>query len=169
MTTNPGTAERRAEPRAERSARQRWLAVLASAPADELIDRSQAIVAVHRFEDLRAPEQGLAMLCARIGGTGDRFNLGEATLARSVVRHRGQDGRAAVGVGYVLGRQLDRARRIAELDALLQQADHHAEVMRAVVQPLQHALDARHALQRQRTAASRVRFVELQREPGDEA
>lgn len=153
-------------PRPERSPRQQWLATLALAPAEQLLALSQPLVEGQAFETLRPAEQGLAMLSARVGGSGDRFNLGEATLARCVVRHRDGQGRAAIGVGYVLGRATARARRIAELDALLQLPTHHDAVMGAVVEPLRAGLAAAHASQRERAEASRVRFVALQR--GDE-
>ncbi len=141
--------------------------MLALAPPDALLALSQPLVDSEAFELLRTVEQGLAMLCTRIGGSGDRFNLGEATLARCVVRHRDARGHAAIGVGYVLGRQGARARRIAELDALLQQPDHHDRAMQAVVRPLQARTEAARTAQRERAAASRVRFVELQRGEAD--
>lgn len=141
--------------------------MLALAPAEGLLSLSQPLVEDEHFEILRPTEQGLAMLCARVGGSGDRFNLGEATLARCVVRHRDGQGRAAVGVGYVLGRHGERSRRIAELDALLQQPDHHDRVVRAVVRPLHARVETARAEQCARAAASRVRFVELQRGESD--
>lgn len=150
-----------AQPDAERQA---WLAVLARAPAQALMRLGDAVLAGHAFERLREPEVGLVMLRGRIGNTGDRFNVGEATLARCVVRHRGAEGQATVGVGYVLGRDGERARRIAQLDALLQQPARHAVVMHEVLEPLRELIEAAHAQSRARAAASRVHFVELQPE-----
>ena len=44
------------------------------------------------------------MVRARAGGTGQRFNLGEATVTRCVVRpDAALTGTQQVGVGYVLG------------------------------------------------------------------
>lgn len=143
--------------------RREWLAVLAHAPRDALARHAGAIDAA-RFETLRAPETGLAMLRGRIGNHGDRFNLGEATMTRCVVRHRGAAGEARAGVGYVLGRDHERATWIARLDALLQQGEHHAELMREVIAPLRALIAERHAHEAAQTAASRVRFFTLQPE-----
>ncbi len=139
--------------------RRHWLAVLAHAPRDALQRHAEAIDAA-AFDVLRAPELGLTMLRARIGHTGDRFNLGEATTTRCVLRHRGVTGTVAVGLGCVLGRDTARAEWVARLDALLQQPEHHDALMREVIGQLQRATTQQRALQATRTAASRVRFFE---------
>jgi alpha-D-ribose 1-methylphosphonate 5-triphosphate synthase subunit PhnG len=140
-----------------------WLAVLARAPHDALQAVARRALEDHAFVWLRAPETGLAMLRGRIGNAGDRFNLGEATLTRCVARH--VDGGAA-GVGYVLGRDVERASWVARLDALLQQPAHHAALMRDVVEPLRAAAREAHERERARAEASRVRFFIPQQENG---
>ena len=148
--------------------RQAWLATLAHAPRDQLRDHAQRCIdeRTHQaFEWLRAPETGLAMVRARVGGSGDRFNLGETTLTRCVVRHRDAGGHAVAGVGYVKGRDPERARWIAMFDALLQQADRHDVLMQDVVAPLAAATAARRATENAAIATSRVRFFTL--EAGD--
>lgn len=143
--------------------RRDWLAVLAHAPRDALQRYGEAIAA-QGFEWLRAPETGLAMLRGRIGNQGDRFNLGEATMTRCVVRHHGALGTVAAGIGYVLGRDAQRAGWVAQLDALLQQPEHHEALMREVVEPLRQAIAVRRRDEAVRTAASRVQFFTLQGE-----
>ena len=143
-----------------RSARQHWLAVLAHAPR-ELLARHAAALPDAAFARLRAPEIGLTMVRARIGNHGDRFNVGDATVTRCVVRHRGDDGRLAAGVGYVLGRDEARAEWIARLDALLQQPGHHGTLMRDVIEPLEQATAERRAAEAALTASSRVSFDTL--------
>jgi len=140
--------------------RQRWLAVLAHAPR-ELLERHAAALPDAGFARLRAPEIGLTMVRARIGNRGDRFNVGDATVTRCVVRHRGAGGRLAAGVGYVLGRDEPRAEWIARLDALLQQPEHHDALMRDVVAPLAAETARRRAAEAAATAASRVSFDTL--------
>ena len=152
----------------ESNPRQVWLATLAHAPRDLLeshVERCIDEATTRGFEWLRAPETGLAMVRARIGGSGDRFNLGETTLTRCIVRHRDPHGRAVAGIGYVKGRDPERARWIAMLDALLQQDDHHGRLMTDVVTPLRVATAARRAADDAATATSRVRFFTL--EAGD--
>jgi alpha-D-ribose 1-methylphosphonate 5-triphosphate synthase subunit PhnG len=142
--------------------RREWLAVLANAPRDALARHAEAVAGC-AFETLREPETGLAMLRGRIGNHGDRFNLGEATMTRCVVRHCGLQGRVSAGVGYVLGRDHERAVWIARLDALLQ-GERHTDLMRDVIAPLRALVDARRAEESARTAESRVRFFTLQPE-----
>ncbi|WP_198418602.1 phosphonate C-P lyase system protein PhnG [Cryobacterium frigoriphilum] len=48
---------------------------------------------------LRGPEAGLVMVQGRIGGTGDRFNLGEATVTRATVMLRGTGTGTGTGTG----------------------------------------------------------------------
>ena len=140
--------------------RRGWLAVLAHAPR-ELLQRHAAAIEPGRFEWLREPETGLAMVRGRVGNTGDRFNLGEATVTRCVVRHRGASGAVAAGIGYVLGRDTERAAWVARLDALLQQPEHREALMREVIEPLREATQAARAAAAARTAASRVQFFTL--------
>ena len=149
----------------ETATRRRWLAVLAHAPR-ELLERHAAAIADAGFVRLRAPEVGMALLRARIGNQGDRFNLGDATVTRCVVRHQGVDGHVAAGVGYVLGRDEARAEWVARLDALLQQPEHHDALMRDLVAPLAAAVEAHRADDAARAARSRVEFHTLAPEVG---
>jgi alpha-D-ribose 1-methylphosphonate 5-triphosphate synthase subunit PhnG len=141
-----------------------WLRVLAQAPAALLAARAEPHLAGQAFEALREPEEGLVMLRARIGNTGDRFNLGEATVTRCVLRHVAPDGQQWLGVGHVLGRDAAHARSVAQLDALLQRPDLQATLLAEVVAPLREALLARHRNERAQTEATRVRFFTLQPE-----
>ena len=141
-------------------ARRRWLAVLAHAPRERLQAHAQALSG-QQFEWLRRPETGLVMLRARIANQGDRFNLGEATLTRCVLRHRSPLGTVAAGVGYVLGRDAERAEWVARLDAMLQQPEHHEALLREVIAPLHEDTEARRRVQAARTATTRVQFVTL--------
>jgi alpha-D-ribose 1-methylphosphonate 5-triphosphate synthase subunit PhnG len=153
MTDSPSPS-----PHAERAA---WLRTLARAGAAELAELAAPVLADYRFEWLRAPEQSLVMVRARIGNTGDRFNLGEATVTRCTVRHLNADGRAFAGVGYVMGLDAQHAEHAAQLDALLQVESLHALLMRSVVEPLARRIAERERSEHERTEASRVRFYTL--------
>ena len=141
--------------------RQAWLRTLALADASLLARLADPVLADYRFDSLRAPETGLVLLRARIGGDGDRFNLGEATISRCVLKHLTPDHRALAGVGHVLGRDLDRARRVAALDALLQREDLHGALAAALLQPMAADTARRQAAERAATEATRVRFFTL--------
>jgi alpha-D-ribose 1-methylphosphonate 5-triphosphate synthase subunit PhnG len=143
--------------------RRDWLAVLAHAPREALRRHMDAIMA-QPFDWLREPETGLAMLRGRVGNGGDRFNLGEATLTRCVVRHRSALGTVSAGIGYVLGRDAERAGWIARIDALLQQPQQRDALLRDVIEPLREATAQRRAAKQARTDASRVEFFTLQPE-----
>jgi alpha-D-ribose 1-methylphosphonate 5-triphosphate synthase subunit PhnG len=141
-----------------------WLRELAQARPDALERLAAPHVAGREFETLRAPEHGLVMVRARIGNTGDRFNVGEATVTRCVLRWRPEGGEALAGVGHVLGRDARHAERIAQLDALLQHPPLHDALWRDVIEPLRAERLARIREERTRTEASRVRFFTLQSE-----
>lgn len=142
------------------SARPDWLRTLAQADAGRLAALADAVIADYAFEVLKSAEAGLVLVRARIGGDGERFNLGEATAARCVVRHRAPQG-ALAGVGYVLGRDLEHAARIARLDALLQRDDLHPMLAAAVLQPLADDIARTRAGRAAAAAATRVRFFTL--------
>lgn len=142
--------------------RQRWLATLAAAPESELL--GYAATWDHwPTVALREPETGLVMLRGRQGGTGDRFNLGEATVTRCVLRCAGQP-QATVGVGYVLGRSLRKAWAVALFDGLLQQDAHRQRLLLDLISPLAQDQARRQADAAASTAATRVRFTTLQPE-----
>jgi len=147
----------------EVASRRRWLAVLAHAPRPLLQRLAQELAAVP-FDVLRAPEVGLTMLRGRIGNRGDRFNVGEATITRCVVRHHddGPGRPVRIGVGYVLGRDPERAGWVARFDALLQQPRWQARLQAEVIAPLAAETARQRAAAQRETAASRVRFFNLQ-------
>jgi alpha-D-ribose 1-methylphosphonate 5-triphosphate synthase subunit PhnG len=152
-------AESSADP-APQTARQRWLAVLARA------DRA-ALEAALSDTDLtgeaviRAPEIGTVMLEGRAGGTGRRFNLGEATVTRCVVRLGGR-----LGFAYALGRDKAKAHLAARLDALLQDPAHRADLLARVIAPLEAAQTAARDLAARKAAATKVDFFTLVRGDG---
>ncbi|MEO7243330.1 MAG: phosphonate C-P lyase system protein PhnG [Variovorax sp.] len=141
-----------------------WLRLLALATGAELARCTKPVLADFRFEWLRPPEHGLVMVRSRIGNTGDRFNVGEATVTRCAVRHQAADGRTTVGVGHVMGVDAERAERVAQVDALLQVPALHGLLEQGVLHELRTCIEQRHRAQQARTESSRVRFFTLQPE-----
>jgi alpha-D-ribose 1-methylphosphonate 5-triphosphate synthase subunit PhnG len=131
------------------AARQRWLGVLVRAPRDELVRQVEA-VPLPAFIWLRRPEVGMVMLRGRAGGTGQPFNLGEATVTRCALRAGDY-----VGSGHVLGRDA----RHAELQDPAQQA----RLLAQVVEPLAQAQQVRRDSASRAAAATRVEFFTLVR------
>jgi alpha-D-ribose 1-methylphosphonate 5-triphosphate synthase subunit PhnG len=139
------------------AARQRWLGVLARAPRDELVRQVEA-VPLPAFTWLRRPEVGMVMLRGRVGGTGQPFNLGEATVTRCALRAGDY-----VGSGHVLGRDTRHAELVARLDAALQDTAQQARLLALVVEPLAQAQQVRRDSASRSAAATRVEFFTLVR------
>jgi alpha-D-ribose 1-methylphosphonate 5-triphosphate synthase subunit PhnG len=139
------------------AARQEWMALLAKAPLTLL--ETWGRNAPCDFVWLRRPEVGLAMVRARIGGTGDRFNLGELSVTRCALRlHSGEH-----GVAYVSGRSTRKAELVALADAMLQSADQHAKVEQKLLAAVRdHLIEVQHAAHR-KAQATRVDFFTVAR------
>lgn len=149
------------------AARRAWMAVFARTPCAELeaaLDAALEGAARPAFDWLRAPQIGLAMVRGRIGGTGDAFNLGEATVTRATLRLRSGDGHAgAIGVACHLGRDKRRAELAALADALLQQPEHHPRLHARLVEPLAARIADTRSTQREQVATTRVEFFTMVR------
>ena len=150
--------------------RRAWMAVLARAPRPDLEAALAAALegaAAPAFDWLRPPQTGLAMVRGRIGGTGNAFNLGEATVTRATLRLRGQDGAGSgsgtVGVACHLGRDKRRAELAALADALLQQPERHARLHAQLIAPLAARQAAQRAARRDDAASTKVEFFTMVR------
>ena len=145
----------------DNSERRQWLGLLARAPLDLLEQWAQDAASgeLPSRTWLRRPETGLAMVRARAGGSGEKFNLGEMTLTRCALRlSSGQ-----TGVAYVQGRSARKAELAAFADGLLQAPDHGEAVRQKLIAPLRLHIDAqRHGKQAQ-AQATRVDFFTLVR------
>ncbi len=140
--------------------RRRWMGVLARADRATLEAVWRDLPDPPGFRHLRQPEIGLAMVRGRMGGDGQRFNLGEMTIARAaLVTDHG-----LTGFGYVAGRDLRHAELAALFDALLQDDAHRPMLMAALIEPLESAAIARRAARDQAVQASKVEFFTMVRE-----
>ena len=144
---------------AQQAQRQEWLAILAQASPEQVADALRAIAPLPSYTLLRAPESGMVMLRGRAGGSGRRFNLGEATVTRCSVKVEG----GAVGHGYVLGRSSQHAEQAALLDALLQDPSCHRGLWATVIAPLAEMRAAERDGKARKTAATRVDFFTMVR------
>ena len=142
------------------SERQAWLAVLARASRIELEAKLElANESLLTLQRVRPAEVGMLMLRGRVGGTGNPFNLGEASVVRCTVRL----GNRPLGVAYALGRDKRRAELAAVFDALLQDPQHHDDLQSKLIEPLATAQSqARDQLQGE-VATSKVEFFTLVR------
>jgi alpha-D-ribose 1-methylphosphonate 5-triphosphate synthase subunit PhnG len=140
------------------AARRRAMALVARARRAEL-----AAIAGrwpdHGARDLKPVESGLVMLRGRIGGDGAPFNLGEATVTRAVVELASGER----GFAHILGRDAEKARLAAIVDALWQREASRAEIEAAILAQIDARLAAEAAKTRAETAATRVDFFTLVR------
>ena len=127
---------------------------------------------------LRGPEAGLVMVQGRIGGTGDRFNLGEATVTRATVLLRGTgsatntgtstdtdtDTDEVTGTSYVLGSHPEHAGLAAVFDALLSAPTQRARVLADVIEPLEREQANRDAVAQADARSTVVDFFTVARE-----
>ena len=134
--------------------RRRWLGVLARASRTDLENALAGLGDMAPVVHVRPAEPGMLMLRGRVGGTGDAFNLGEATVTRCALRV----GSGALGVGYALGRDRRKAELIAILDALLQDAGRQAHLQREVIDPLAAQQTAQREAASRLAASSKVEF-----------
>ena len=143
----------------QRTMRQEWMAVLTKTSVEEL-EKAWALVPDRpTFHFLRPPETGLVMVRARTGGTGMKFNLGEATLTRCTIQIDG----GSTGTAYVMGRDRRHAELAALFDGLLQDRRRQFGLMEEVIRPLRAILQGKRVLSARKAAATRVEFFTMVR------
>lgn len=105
---------------------------------------------------LKGPESGTVMVEGRAGGSGSRFNLGEVTVTRCVVRLSS----GTVGYAYSLGRDAFAVELAAIIDALLQEGSEEAA---AAVEMIAEKQRRQKELTSRKAAATKVDFFTLVR------
>ncbi len=138
--------------------RRAWMSLLAKAPAKRLLALWDGFGMTPDFHWLRAPEIGATMVRGRLGGTGAPFNLGEMTLTRCALQLEN----GAVGHGYVQGRDKEKARVAALVDALMQ-TDAAKAVQAAVLSPLEAEMSDQKKARAEKAAATKVDFFTMVR------
>lgn len=136
-----------------------WMGLLARAPAEALAELWTDLGPEPGFAWLRAPETGGVMVRGRLGGTGAPFNLGEMTVTRCALRLAAC---GTVGHAYVQGRDRDKARRAALIDALMQ-TGRAAECRDRVLDPLARRMAEAATARAARAAATKVEFFTMVR------
>lgn len=140
------------------SERKRAMGLLARASMEELQAGWLVIEPKPEVHPVRGPETGLVMVRGRIGGGGDPFNLGEATVSRATVRL----GSGEIGHGQLLGNDREKARLAAIFDALYQQPEHRSAVD-LLIDQVESRIDAEDRKHAEQTAATRVDFFTMVR------
>lgn len=148
---------------AAQDARRHALGLLARARPQDLEQQLAELQPLPHFEWLRRPETGMLMLRGRLGGGGQVFNLGEATVTRCTLRLQAPGLPASVGVGTVRGSDPRHAELVALADALLQTPDWAPQLQARLLRPLAEAELDRHARRAAEVARSKVDFYTLVR------
>lgn len=142
--------------------RQRWLSLLAKAPATRVAALWQDFGVVPAYRLLRRPEIGLVMVRGRISGTGAAFAAGEMTATRAAVQLESGE----IGIGYVGGRAPRQAEIVAVVDAMGQRDEWRDMLEERIVDPLAAEAAAHRQAIAARAAATKVDFFTVAREAG---
>lgn len=140
----------------KRSDRQNWMAVLARADRKAIEDFFKER-GLPDYSVMKKPETGTVMLEGRAGGSGRRFNLGEASVTRCVVKLENR-----LGYAYALGHDRQKALLAAVADALLQ-GPYGKDIHHALIAPLAAAQAAQRDITSRKAAATKVDFFTLVR------
>lgn len=138
--------------------RKDWMSILAKAPAAALAEAWRGFGRAPEFTWVRTPESGTVMVRGRTGGTGAPFNVGEMMVTRCCLRLAA----GAVGHAYVQGRDKEKARVAAMVDALMQ-TDAAGVVREVILDPLGGAATEARRARACKAAATRVDFFTLVR------
>lgn len=139
--------------------RQRWMAVLAKSSRQDLEKALRRLPHQPHYQFIRPPETGAIMVRARAGGSGLKFNLGEMTVSRCVVKLDN----GHVGCGYIMGRDHHHAELVSVFDGLLQDQRHRPQVIESVITPLENKIMERKKRSAKDTAATKVDFFTMVR------
>ncbi|MFB2551830.1 phosphonate C-P lyase system protein PhnG [Ensifer soli] len=140
------------------STRARAMRLLAMARTETLQAALAAMEPHPEVALVRGPETGLIMVRGRIGGGGDPFNLGEATVSRATVRLATGE----IGHGQRLGTDREAARLSAIFDALAQRRETRGAVEALLAEIEAHIADEDRR-KAEETAATRVDFFTMVR------
>lgn len=146
----------------DEATRRRTARVLANATEAELASLWGTWSDRPEIEYVRGPEAGLVMVQGRTGGTGRRFNFGEATVSRATVVARGIRSES-IGTAYVLGSHPEHAGLAAIFEAMLA-GDDRERVLADVIAPLETAQSAREAAAHSAARTTVVDFFTVARE-----
>jgi alpha-D-ribose 1-methylphosphonate 5-triphosphate synthase subunit PhnG len=136
------------------------MAVLARASLQD-IEALSAHIQFPDFNILKPAEICTLMIESRAGGTGTRFNTGEATVTQCVIQMGDK-----LGYSYALGRDKNKAVLSAKLDAMLQSDEYHVSLLETVITPLvKKQIERKEAISR-RVAPTKVEFFTMVRGEG---
>ncbi|WP_434361343.1 phosphonate C-P lyase system protein PhnG [Parasalinivibrio latis] len=148
----------------EKTERQHWMSVLAKAEFAQLKAHWANLKLVPAYSFIRKPEIGLAQVRARMGATGNAFNMGDVTVTRTVVQLESGE----LGFSYITGRNKEHAVLAAVVDAMMQQTGHQSGLLKeSLITPLEALRDEQVKQRSREVATSKVDFFTLVRGEDD--
>ena len=138
--------------------RQEWISLLGTADPAWLEARKQALKLDLAPAFMVRPETGMIMMQARQDGAGHRFNLGEVTVSRCILKLAD-----VMGYAMVMGSDLRHAELAALFDALLQTEDPGPELQETLLPELRRRREDRRNKEANQARASKVEFFTMKR------
>jgi alpha-D-ribose 1-methylphosphonate 5-triphosphate synthase subunit PhnG len=136
--------------------RREWISLLGSADPRFLEDQKKNLNLDLAPDYMVPPETGMVMMQARQDGAGNRFNLGEVTVSRCILKVND-----VMGYAMVMGPDLHHAELAAFFDALFQMPD--LDLRNALVSELRRMKNKRHAQDAAEVQTSKVEFFTMKR------
>lgn len=163
MRDGTSTPNRQEDPNPPNRPRARWMGVLAKAKPSDLKEAWTKLATKPDFRLLRGPETGLALARGRVGGIGEKFNVGEISLTRCSLAVADGKGGEVAGHGFVCGCDEDHAKYAALFDALMQLPDFSPSLERDLIAPLEKGQSQNRRDRIETAQASRVEFFTMVR------
>ncbi|WP_394144131.1 phosphonate C-P lyase system protein PhnG [Vibrio atypicus] len=138
--------------------RRQWMAALARCEHHALSKYWQQFGLNPQYHFVREPEVGLAQVRARMGSTGNPFNMGDVTITRTVI----QLDSGELGYSYITGRNKAHSEVAAVVDALMQ-TSLQMDLQERLINPLNAELVEKEQSRAKQVSASKVDFFTMVR------
>ncbi|MCG8549776.1 MAG: phosphonate C-P lyase system protein PhnG [Desulfobacterales bacterium] len=138
--------------------RKEWIGLLGSADPQWLEQQKERLGLNLTPDFMVRPETGMIMMQARQDGAGPRFNLGEVTVSRCILKLDG-----VIGYAMVMGSNLRHAKLAALFDAMFQMPDSGSDLRKNLVPELRRRQKERRDNEARDVRSSKVEFFTMKR------
>lgn len=138
--------------------RKEWIGLLASADPEWLEQQKKTLELNPTPDFMVRPESGMIMMQARQDGAGSRFNLGEVTVSRCILKLD-----EVMGYAMVMGSDLRHAELAALFDAMLQMPDTGPDLRDGLVPELRRTQNEHRDKEARDIRSSKVEFFTMKR------
>ena len=143
--------------------RKEWMEFLCIADPTDLESVKNNLDASHDipldYTYIVKPETGLIMVQAKADGSRTRFNLGETTVSRCILKIKEQ----YTGASWIIGSDLQHAKNAALFDALLQDPEYNEKLTELLFRKLEKKQNAKNIKLKQDIEKTKVEFFTLKR------